>query len=120
MATYIDGYVIPMPKKNVAAYKKMANDGKKAWLKFGALDYKECVMDDARPKGVVNTFPKMTQMKAGETVVFAYVVFKSRKHRDAVNKKVMAYFDKQFAGKEMPILFDMKRFAVGGFTTIVE
>jgi uncharacterized protein YbaA (DUF1428 family) len=120
MATYIDGFVIPMPKKSLPSYKKMASEGKKTWLKFGALDYKECVMDDARPKGVVFSFPKMAKMKAGETVVFSYIVFKSRTHRDAVNKKVMAFFEKKYAGKDMPMPFDMKRFAFGGFTTIVE
>lgn len=120
MATYVDGFVIPMQKKNLAAYKKMASEANKVWRKFGALDYRECVLEDARPKGVVNTFPKMTKMKTGETLVFAYIAFKSRKQRDAVNKKVMAYFDKKYAGKDMPMPFDMKRFAYGGFTTIVE
>lgn len=117
--TYVDGFVIPIPKKNTVKYKKMALEGKKAWLKFGALDYKECKIDDAKPKGVAFNFPKMAGAKPGETVWFSFIVFKSRSHRDEVNKKVMAYFSKKYADKPMDMPFDMKRFAYGGFTVEV-
>lgn len=113
--TYVDGFVIPIPKKNTAAYKKLAREASKVWKQFGALDYKECIIDDAKPQGVTFTFPKMAQAKPGEAVWFSFIVFKSRAHRDAVNKKVMAYFDKKYANGEMNMPFDMKRFAYGGF-----
>src|SRR5688572_28643109 len=114
--TYVDGFVIPIPKKNTAQYKKMATEGSRIWKKFGALDYKECIIDDEKPQFVKLTFPKMAKTKPGEVVWFSFIVYKSRAHRDAVNKKVMAYFAKKYGedmGKSMP--FDMKRFAFGGF-----
>lgn len=118
--SYVDGFVIIIPKKNLKAYRKMAKEGSKMWTKFGALDYKECVLDDAKPQGVVMTFPKMTKAKKTDTVVFSYIVFKSRKHRDAVNKKVMAYYDKKYKDKKMDMPFDMKKFAYAGFKAFVE
>jgi uncharacterized protein YbaA (DUF1428 family) len=118
--TYVDGFVIPIPKKNTKQYKKMASEGARTWKKFGALDYKECIIDDAKPKFVTVTFPKMAKTKPGETVWFSFIVFKSRAHRNAVNKKVMAYFSKKY-GKEMGVMpFDMKRFAFGGFKVVVQ
>ncbi len=115
--TYIDGFVIPVPKKNTQKYKKMAEEARVVWLKFGALDYKECILENERPdKMVAVTFPQMAKVKPGETVWFSFVVYKSKAHRNEVNKKVMAYFSKKYgkdAMKEMP--FDMKRFAYGGF-----
>jgi uncharacterized protein YbaA (DUF1428 family) len=114
---YVDGYVIPIPKKNTAKYKKMAREAMAVWKRFGALDYKECMIDDVKPdKSMVFTFPKMIKAKSGETVWFSFIVYKSRKHRDAVNKKVMAYFAKKY-GKDatMDMPFDMKRFAAAGF-----
>ncbi len=116
---YVDGFVIPMPKKSTAKYKKIASEAKDVWLKMGALDYKECKIDDAKPKYVAFTFPKMAKTKPGETVWFSFIVFKSRSHRDAVNKKVMAYFAKKYGPKEMDMPFDMKRFSYGGFTVEV-
>lgn len=116
---YVDGFVIPIPKKNTAKYKKMATEGARAWKKFGALDYKECIIDDTPPY-VTNTFAKMAKIKPGEAVWFSFIVFKSRAHRDAVNKKVMAYFAKKWGtdmGSAMP--FDTKRFAMGGFKVVV-
>ena len=113
---YVDGFVIPIPKKNTAAYTKMAREGCKAWKKFGALDYKECILDDATPPFVTLTFAKMAKTKPGETVWFSFIVFKSKAHRNAVNKKVMDYFAKKYGedmGKSMP--FDLKRFSFGGF-----
>ena len=117
---YVDGFVIPIPKKNTAAYKKMATEGSRVWKKFGALDYKECIIDDAEPQFVKFTFPKMAKVKPGEVVWFSFIVFKSRAHRDSVNKKVMTYFSKKYGqemSKAMP--FDMNRFAMGGFKVMV-
>lgn len=117
---YVDGFIIPIPRKNTAAYKKMASEGCKVWKKFGALDYKECMLDDATPPFVTLTFPKMAKVKPGEVVWFSFIVFKSKAHRDSVNKKVMEYFSKKYGAemsKAMP--FDMKRFAFGGFKVLV-
>ena len=113
---YVDGFVLVVPKKKIAVYKKMAESGKKMWLKSGALDYKECIIDDANPKFVTLTFPKLTKLKKGETVWFSYITFKSRKHRDQVNKKVMIEMSKY---KDMSMPFDPKRMAYGGFKVIV-
>ncbi len=119
--TYVDGFVLVVPKKNRVAYKRMAQDGKRMWMKFGALDYKECRIDDAKPRWVKLTFPKMIKAKPTEEVWFSYIVYKNKKHRDAVNKKVMALMDKdakKYKDKKMP--FDMKRMAYGGFVVEVE
>ena len=113
--SYVDGFLLPVPKKNLAAYKKMATVGKKMWLKAGALDYKECVGDDLAPPWAL-PFPKLMKLKKGEVPVFSFIVYKNRKHRDAVNKKVMASMGDM--SKDMP--FDMKRMAYGGFTVLVE
>ncbi len=118
-AKYVDGFVLSVPKKNTAKYKKMAQEASKVWKKFGALDYKECMIDDVKPKFVTFTFPKMAKTKPGEAVWFSFIVYKSRRHRDAVNKKVMAYFDKKYSKKDMAMPFDMKRFAYGGFEVVV-
>ena len=115
--SYVDGFVIPVPKKNIKAYRKMAAMGKKAWLKHGAVDYRECVGDDLAAKWGT-PFTKMLKLKPGETAVFAYIVFKSRAHRDRVNAKVMKEMNAMGAPKDMP--FDMKRMVYGGFKTIVE
>ena len=112
---YVDGFVFSVSAENEAAYKKMAREGAKTWKKFGALDYKECKADEVTPPHVAFTFPKMAKAKEGESVWFSFIVFKSKKHRDEVNKKVMAHFDKKYAGKETPMPFDMKRMAYGGF-----
>ena len=119
-ATYVDGFVLVVPKKNVAAYKKMATEGMKAWKKFGALDYKECTIDDAKPAHVSFTFPKMANAKPSDVVFFSFITFKSRAHRDQVNKKVMKYFEEEYKGpaeEKMP--FDMKKFAYAGFKVLV-
>lgn len=118
---YVDGFVLVVPKNKIANYKKMAQAGKKMWKKYGALDYKECMIDDMKPKMVTLTFGKMTKLKKGETVWFSYIVYKSRKHRDVVNAKVMkdpSMNDPKWEGIEMP--FDMKRFAYGGFKVVVD
>lgn len=117
---YVDGFVIPIPKKNTAAYKKMATEGCRVWKKFGALDYKECIIDDATPQFVKLPFAKMAKTKPGEVVWFSFIVFKSRAHRDSVNKKVMAYFSKKYSQEMIKATpFDMNRFAFGGFKVVV-
>ena len=119
-STYVDGFVLVVPKKNVAKYKKMATDGQRVWKKFGALDYKECIGDALTPEGVTLTFPKLTKLKKDETVWFSFVTYKSKAHRDAVNKKVMAYFSKKYPDssfKDMP--FNMARMSYGGFKVLV-
>lgn len=117
---YVDGFVLVVPKKNIAEYKKMAILGGKTWLKHGALDYKECVGDDMAPKMAELTFPKLTMSKKTEVVLFSFITFKSRAHRDSVNVKVMkefhAYMEKN---KKMKMPFDPKRMAYGGFTVLV-
>ena len=120
---YVDGFVLVVPKKKVTAYRKMAEGGAKVWIKCGALDYKECMGDDLNPNmgGMLAlTFPKMVKIKKNETVWFSYITYKSRAHRDQVNKKVMVEMDKKYKGKKMPPMpFDMKRMAFGGFKVIV-
>jgi uncharacterized protein YbaA (DUF1428 family) len=114
---YVDGFLIAVPKKKLAAYKKMAKLGSKVWREHGALDYRECVADDVS-WGKRTSFPRAVKCKPNETVIYAFITYKSRKHRDAVNKKAMS--DKRFDGmdpKKMP--FDMKRMIWGGFKTIV-
>lgn len=112
---YVDGFVLSIPKKNTAKYKKMAQVAMTVWKKFGALDYKECRIDDQKPEFVTLTFPRMAKTKPSEAVWFSFIVFKSRKHRDAVNKKVMAYFEKKYGKNTMQMPFDMKRFSYAGF-----
>lgn len=115
--TYVDGFLIAVPKKKLAAYKKMAKLGSKVWREHGALDYRECVADDVS-WGKRTSFPRAVKQKPNETVIFSYITYKSRKHRDAVNKKAMN--DKRFEKidfKSMP--FDAKRMIFGGFKTIV-
>ena len=118
MAKYVDGFVIPLPRKNVAAYKRMANWGRKTWMKYGALQYFECLGNDLKvPKGCGPGFPKAMRAKPGETIVFAFIIYKSKAQRDAVNAKVMK--DPGMANMvKMP--FDMARFLCGGFKVIVE
>ena len=115
--SYVDGYILPIPKKHVNTYRRMAEMGRDAWMKNGAVDYKECIGDDLAAKWGT-AFTRMMKLKPGETVVFAYIVFKSRAHRDRVNKKVMKEMSAMGGSKDMP--FDPKRMVYGGFTTIVE
>jgi len=119
MAHYIDGFVLPVPKKNLAAYLKMSRKAGKIWREYGALQYVECVGDDVKP-GKHTSFPQSVKLKAGETVVFSWIVYKSRAQRDRINDKVMK--DPRLAPmmdpKAMP--FDGKRMFWGGFKTIVE
>ena len=119
MPNYVDGFVVPVPKKKLAAYLAMAKKASKIWKEYGALDYKECVGDDLDAKFCMS-FPKGVKIKPSETVFFSYIVYKSRAHRDAVNKKVMK--DPRIAEmcdpKDTP--FDCKRMLYGGFKAIVE
>jgi len=114
---YVDGYVIPVPKKNLNTYVRMAKMGAEMWMKYGALDYKECVGEDLKNKWGTS-FSNMMKLKPGETVVFSYIVFKSRAHRDRVNAKVMKGMEKMGDMKEMP--FDVKRMTYGGFKVLVD
>jgi uncharacterized protein YbaA (DUF1428 family) len=116
---YVDGFVLPVPKKNVAAYRRMARTACKVWRDHGALEYIECVADDVKP-GKLTSFPQSVKLKPGETVVFAYIVYKSRAHRDRVNAKVMK--DPRLANMMDPkaLPFDGKRMFWGGFKTLVE
>lgn len=118
MPKYVDGFVMPIAKSKLAQYKKMATLARKVWMANGALDYRECIGEDLTPPFGL-PFPKMAKAKSGDTVVFAYIVYKSRAHRDAVNKKVMK--DPRLLAmcdpKDMP--FDMKKMGYGGFTSLV-
>ena len=119
MARYVDGYVLPVPKKNVNAYRRMAQKAGKVWREHGALEYFECVGDDLNVKWGT-TFPRRFRAKPGETVVFAWIVFKSRAHRDRVNAKVMK--DPRLAKMMDPgaMPFDEKRMVYGGFKVMVD
>ena len=115
---YVDGFVIPLPKKSIAAYQKIASAAGKVWMDHGALQYLECVGDDLDVK-MGQPFPKELRLKKGETVVFAWILYRSRAHRDQVNKRVMK--DPRMTGMddaEMP--FDVKRMCYGGFKPVVE
>jgi uncharacterized protein YbaA (DUF1428 family) len=119
MAKYVDGFVLPVPKRKVDAYRRIARKAGKIWLEHGALEFRECVADDVKV-GEVTSFPQSVQLKRGETVVFSWIVFKSRAHRDRVNAKVME--DPRLAesmdAKNMP--FDAKRMVYGGFNVLVD
>jgi uncharacterized protein YbaA (DUF1428 family) len=119
MARYVDGFVLVVPKKNIAAYRRLAQKAGKVWRKYGALEFRECVGQDLRPKGYPLPFTRLMRTKPTETVVFSYIIYRSKADRDRINKKVMK--DPQMnenADKAMP--FDMKRMAYGGFRTLVD
>jgi len=116
MPEYVDGFVLVVPKKNLAAYKKLATAAGKVWIEHGALDYRECAGEDLNIK-MGTPFPKLAKTKQGETVVFAWITYKSRKHRDTVNAKVMKDKRIQCDPNNMP--FDIKRMSYGGFETLV-
>lgn len=114
---YVDGFVIPVPKKNVQAYRRIALKAGKIWREYGALEFRECVGDDLAVKGMM-PFPRRLKLKPGETVMFSWIVYKSRAHRDRVNAKVMK--DPRLADMDprtMP--FDVKRMSYGGFKVLV-
>jgi uncharacterized protein YbaA (DUF1428 family) len=113
---YVDGYVLPVPKKQLAVYRGIARKAGKIWREHGALEYRECVGDDLDVKGLT-PFPRRIPLKRGETVVFSWIVFRSRAQRDRVNAKVMK--DKRLSGP-MAMPFDIKRMLYGGFKVLVD
>jgi uncharacterized protein YbaA (DUF1428 family) len=119
MPRYVDGFVVPVPKAGLDAYKRMARKAGKVWKEYGALEYVECVADDVKP-GKSTSFPQAVKLKAGEVVVFSWIVYKSRAHRDTVNAKVMK--DPRLASMMDPktLPFDGKRMFWGGFRTMLE
>jgi len=117
MARYVDGFLLAVPKKKLAAYKTMSSKAGKIWREHGALEYVESVIDDV-PNGFGVPFPKAAKAKPGEVVVFSWIVYKSRAHRNAVNKKVMA--DPRLNADQEAMPFDHKRMSWGGFTALVD
>ena len=117
--SYVDGFVVPVPLKNLAAYRRMAKKAGKVWREYGALDYKEWISDDVKV-GKLTSFPRSVKLKRGETVVFSWIVYKSRADRDRINAKVMS--DPRLAdmmdSKKLP--FDGKRLIYGGFKLLVD
>lgn len=120
---YVDGFVLVIKKKKLAEYKKMAKEGEDMWRSCGCLDYKECVGEDLNPKSYGMTFlpfGKLVNKKPDELVVFSYITYKSRAHRDQVNKKVMKLMEKQQGTHgDQPMPFDFNRLSYGGFEVIV-
>jgi uncharacterized protein YbaA (DUF1428 family) len=117
MSRYVDGFVIPVPKKNLEQYRKLAELGAQVWRDHGALDYVECVADDVKP-GQVTSFPQAVQLQPDETVVFAWVVYASRQDRDRINEAVMKDARMKHDPAGMP--FDAKRMFFGGFEVLVQ
>ncbi|CDY77832.1 Protein of unknown function DUF1428 [Caballeronia glathei] len=118
MSHYVDGFVVPVPNDKIEAYRQMAEQAGKIWLEHGALQFCECIADDVQP-GKVTSFPQSVQLKDDETVVFSWILFDSREHRDSVNAKVMEdpRLKEMMAG-DFP--FDAQRMFFGGFRTLVE
>jgi len=119
MSRYVDGFVLPVPKKNIQAYRRLSLKAGKIWMEHGALEYRECVGDDLDVKKVV-PFPRRIKLKRGETVVFSWIMYKSRAHRDRVNAKVMKdpRLGSMMGSEAMP--FDWKRMLYGGFRILVD
>jgi len=118
MPRYVDGYVLPVPKKSLQVYRRMAQKGGRIWKEHGALEFRECAGDDLKAKWGM-PFPRMVKLKPGETVVFSWIVFKSRAHRNRVNAKVMK--DPRIANMDMKSMpFDTKRMLYGGFKVLVD
>ena len=117
---YVDGFVVPVPRKNVDAYRRMSRKAGKVWRDHGALEYRECVGEDLKPKGVIATFPKKLRTRRNETVFFSWIAYKSRAHRDRVNARVMK--DPRLASMMDPksAPFDVKRMLYGGFEVLVD
>ncbi|MBL8397357.1 MAG: DUF1428 domain-containing protein [Candidatus Accumulibacter sp.] len=118
MTRYVDGFVLAVPKQKLAAYRRIARQAGKVWREYGALEYVECVADDVKP-GKWTSFPQAVKLKEGEVVLFSWIVYESRKQRDAVNAKVIAdpRLREMMRPKAMP--FDGKRMIFGGFETFV-
>jgi uncharacterized protein YbaA (DUF1428 family) len=118
MGKYVDGFLVPVPKANLEAYRQLATDAGKVWREYGALAYVECVADDVKP-GEITSFPQSVKLKPDETVVFAWIVYESREHRDRVNEQVMK--DPRLANMDPATMpFDGKRMIWGGFQRLVE
>ncbi|MHC2338562.1 DUF1428 domain-containing protein [Bradyrhizobium sp. USDA 4454] len=115
---YVDGFVVAVPKKKLKAYAKLSKMAGKVWREHGALDYREWVADDVKP-GKLTSFPQSVKLKAGETVVFAWITYKSRAQRDRINAKVMADPRLESMGKD-DVPFDLKRMIYGGFASLVK
>ncbi|MEP0821840.1 MAG: DUF1428 domain-containing protein [Ignavibacterium sp.] len=124
MARYVDGFVLPVPKRNLKSYARMAREAGKVWRKHGALEYLECVGDDLNPDMgpfKIATFPGKIKPKPGEAILFSFIVFKSRAHRDRVNAKVMKDpFMNDPKQKDKPMPFDVRRMLYGGFKVMVD
>jgi uncharacterized protein YbaA (DUF1428 family) len=118
MPRYVDGYVVPVPKKNLPVYRRLASMSGKIWREYGAIEYRECVGDDLAVK-FGTPFPRQLKLKRGETVVFSWITFKSRGDRDRVNAKVMK--DPRIAEmmEKVKVPFDCKRMLYGGFAVLV-
>ena len=118
MAHYVDGFVIPVPKNKIADYRAIARKAGRIWREYGALEYRECVADDVK-RGKVTSFPRAVKLKQNEVVWFSWIVYRSRKHRDQVNAKIMSdpRIAKMMQMKKPP--FDMKRMFFGGFKVMV-
>ena len=116
---YVDGFVLPVPRKNVEKYRRIAAKAGKVWMEYGAVAYVECVADDVK-RGNTTSFPQSVKLKPGEVVVFSWIVYKSRAHRDRINKKVMK--DERIGAMMVPgaMPFDARRMIYGGFKSIVE
>ncbi len=115
---YVDGFVLPVPKKSVQAYRRLAQKAGRIWREHGALEVLECIGDDVK-MGKLTSFPRSVKLKPSETVVFSWILFKSRAHRDRVNAKVMK--DPRIANMDMKSMpFDAKRMIYGGFKVLVE
>jgi uncharacterized protein YbaA (DUF1428 family) len=119
MPRYVDGFVVPVPKKNLGAYRRMSQKAGRVWREHGALEYRECAGDDLKVK-MADSFPRRIRVRRGETVLFSWIVYRSRAHRDAVNAKVMKdpRLAKMMDPKAMP--FDVRRMLYGGFKVLVD
>jgi len=116
--SYVDGFVVPVPKKSLAAYRRMAKKAGSVWMEYGALSYVECVADDVKP-GKLTSFPQSVKLKADEVVVFSWITYKSRAQRDSINKKVMADPRLKDMMNIASLPFDAKRMFFGGFKKLI-
>lgn len=116
---YVDGFILPMPKKNVEKYTKIAKNAGKVWMKFGAIGYCECMADDVKP-GKITSFPQSVNLKSNEVVFFSWIMYKNKASRDRINKQVMAHFEKQGVDMSQFMPFDGMRMIFGGFKPLVQ
>lgn len=114
---YVDGFIVPVPKHNLDRYRELAELSATVWKEYGALEYREWVADDVKP-GELTSFPQSVMLKPDEIVVFAWIVYESREHRDRVNEQVLK--DPRMAHDINQMPFDARRMIYGGFTTLVE